>query len=245
VMLLRPVAAPPLYDGIAFPDEPYRWVQPPSGSPKTPAVTVAKAEVRVAVDGKVPLIQGLSGEQGPQLAFRISEGNLVVPKGVKTISASATPGPNPAVTPPDGTLVSNLYTLTITGDVPGELTLATGQNVVVNMRADKPTNDLVVLETFTDGTWSQVATGRVGNDVYAAELGSFGRFALVRLKPGLKPTVTPTGSVPTGGGGFNTPTADQLGQGASVGGPTLYLAGGGMVLLLLIGLFIARKRMSG
>jgi hypothetical protein len=243
VVLLRPLHSPPLYDGIQFPDEPYRWVQAPPGSPKTPAVTPAKAAVRVGADGTVPVLKGLSAEQGAQIAFQIESGSLIVPKGGKSITATVIAGPNPSVAPPDGTLVSNVYTLTITADAPGDPTLARGKTVIVNLRSNKATNDTVVLETFTNGTWSQVATGRVGNDIYAAELPGLGQFALVRLQPGIKPTVTPTGPG-SSNGGFGTAGPGQERQGASVGGPTLYLAAGGMVMLLLGGLFIARRRMA-
>jgi len=245
VMLLRPVSSPPLYDGVGFPDEPYRYVNPPAGTNKTPPVTPAKAEVRVGLDGVVPTLKGLSAEQGPQIAFQIDSGNLVAPKGTKTLTGQAVAGPDPAVPPPLGTLASNTYTLTVTADVPGEPTLAAGKTLIINMRNVKATNDAVVLELFKDGAWSQVATTRVGVDIYAAELDTLGQFALVQLPTGTQPTVTPTGPGPANGG-FATPAAGAQNQGASVGGsPTLYIAGGGMVALLLLGLFIARRRMSG
>jgi hypothetical protein len=243
VMLLRPVHSPPLYDGINFPDEPYRWVQAPPGSPKTPAVTPAKAEVRIGVDGAVPVLKGLSAEQGAQIAFQIEGDSLVIPTGGKTLSAAAVAGPNPSVAPPDGTFVSNVYTLSVKADVPGETALKPGQTAIINMRSNKASNDTVVLEELKAGTWAQVATGRVGTDIYAAQLDSFGQFALVRLNPGVTPTVSPTG--PGNNNGFQAPTSAQERQGVSAGGPVLYIAGGGMVVLLLLGLFIARKRMAG
>jgi hypothetical protein len=245
VLLARPLHAPPLYDGIGFPDEPYRWVQAPPGSPKTPAVTPAKAQVRIGPGGAVPVLKGLSAEQGAQIAFQIEGDSLVVPKGGKTLSASALAGPAPVTAPPDGSLVSNVYTLSVTADVPGAVVLAAGKTAIINMRSSRSTNDTVILEMLKGGSWSQVATGRVGTDIYAAELDSFGQFALVQLKAGLKPTVSPTGPGLSNNNGFQTQTAAQQRQGAAAGGTTVYLAGAGMVVLLLLGLFIARKRMSG
>jgi hypothetical protein len=245
-MLVSPLRSPPLYDGIGFPDEPYRWVQAPPGSPKTPPVTPATAKVRVGVDGVVPVLKGLSAEQGAQIAFQIEGDSLVLPKGGTTLSASALAGRNPTTAPPDGTLVSNVYTLAVTADVPGEPTLAPGKTAIINMRSSKTTNDTIVLEKLEAGTWSQVATGRVGSDIYAAELDSLGQFALVQLKPGRKPTVSPTGPGLGNNNSFQTQNSAQQQQGASSGGgATVYLAGGGMVLLLLLGLFIARRRMGG
>ena len=244
VMLLRPLASPPLYDGVGFPDEPYRWVQPPAGAPKTPAVTVARAEAVVELDGTVPILKGLSAEQGAQIAFQIGSGDLVLPQGAKKITAQAVAGPNASVPPPVGVLASNLYTLSVSTDVPGELALAAGKKVIVNIRADKASDDPVVLQVFSEGTWSQVATARVGTEIYAAEVPELGQFALVRLPPGVQPTVTPTGPG-RAGGGFQTASDAQLRQDSNAGGSLLYVGGGGLVVLLLLGLFIARKRMSG
>ena len=50
--LLAP-AVVPIYDGVSFPDEPYRYVQSPDGKPTKPPTT-AKASVQVNA-------QGLSG----------------------------------------------------------------------------------------------------------------------------------------------------------------------------------------
>ena len=244
VLAVRPLAAPPLYDGLGFPDEPYRWVQPPAGAPKTPAATVAKAEAVVELDGTVPSLKGLSSEQGAQIAFEISSGDLVLPKGAKKITAQAVAGPNASVPPPVGVIASNLYTLSVSTDVPGELALAAGKKVIINIRADKASDDPVVLQVFSEGSWSQVATARVGTEIYAAELAELGQFALVRLPPGVQPTVTPTGPG-RAGGGFQTASDAQLRQDSNAGGSLLYVGGGGLVVLLLLGLFIARRRMAG
>lgn len=242
VMAVRVPHSPPLYDGVGFPDEPYRWVEPPVGAPKTPAVTPATTHAAIT-GGASAAVRAFSAEQGPQIAFAIPEGGLKPPAGAHTVTLDAVAVAPPPIKPSDGTLVSNVYSLTAKADSAGTVGLSTGTTVVVNLRADKSTQQGVVLETFTGNSWSQVATGQVGTDIYAAELGGFGRFALVRLPAGAKPTVTPTGVQPTQGGGFNT-TTQPLNQGAAVSNGVLYISAGVMVLLLLGGLYLARRRMS-
>jgi len=241
VMAVRVPHAPPLYDGIGFPDEPYRWVQPPAGTPKTRPVTPAIAHVTIT-GGSSEATRAFSAEQGPQIAFAIAQGGLKPPAGAQAVTLDAVAVANPATLPSDGTLVSNVYSLTAKADTTGAVGLAPNTTVVVNLRADKATQQSVVLEMFADGHWSQVATGQVGNDIYASELPGFGRFALVKLPTGAKPTVTPTGVQP-GPGSFNT-TGQPLNQGAAVSNGLLYASAGAMVLLLLGGLLLARRRMS-
>lgn len=240
VMLMRPTVSPPLYDGIGFPDEPYRWVEPPPGWGKTPAWTPAKATGTVEADGTVPTLKGLSAEQGAQIAFQIESGALVVPKGAKSLDAQAVAVPNPPEKPAQGALASNVYELTVKADKPGALTLAPGRTAIINMRSEKASNEAVVLEMYDKGTWTQVATARVGTDIYAAELPALGQFALVRLPAGVQPTVKVESN-----NGFATPAVPEGGaQTTESNNTVLFVAAGGMVLLLLGGLVLARKRMS-
>lgn len=108
VVLLAPGAGPPLYDGIGFPDDPYRWVQPPAGAAKTPAVTPASVTLTPSADGTVPGAQGLSAEKGPQIAFAVADGALTVPAGTRRVTLKAEAAANPATSPAAGTLVSHL-----------------------------------------------------------------------------------------------------------------------------------------
>ena len=241
VMAVRLPHAPPLYDGVGFPDEPYRWVEPPAGAPKTPAVTPATAHVAITA-GSSEATRAFSAEQGPQIAFAVPPGALKPPAGAHTVTMDAVAVANPATLPSDGTLVSNVYSLTAKADAAGAVGLAPNTTVVVNLRSDKATQQSVVLEMFAGGRWSQVATGQVGNDIYASELPNFGRFALVKLPTGAKPTVTPTGAQPSPGS-FNT-SGQPLSQGAAVSNGLLYASAGAMVALLLGGLLLARRRMS-
>ena len=211
VVLARPPHAPPLYDGLGFPDEPYRWVSAPAGSGHTAAATSASASLSIAVDGVSPSARGLSAEQGPQVAFALAAGALQLPSGGRTLAVTASPAAAPAP-PPGGQVVSNLYRFASSPTPIGAVRLTAGAGVVVNLRADQATGRTVVVCAWDGRTWSQLATTQVGTDIYAARLSAFADIALVRLDPGVPVTAT---------------AASAAGNGSSVGsGPT---AGAGQV----------------
>ena len=245
VIGLRPAHAVPLYDGIGFPDEPYRWLQAPQGTAKTPAVTPANATVTVSPQGSTDSVRAFSAEQGPQIAFAIRQGALAPPAGATSVHLRAVATPAPSVAPPQGTLVSNVYRLTATAAPNGTVALHPGSTIIVNLRSDKATNDVVVLETFTGGKWTQVATTRVGTDIYAGTVPAFGDLALVRMDPGAQVTVTAQSANPfaTSATGEGT-NGGKLGQGAAVSNTALWVGAGIILMLLTAGLVLARRRMS-
>jgi hypothetical protein len=250
VVAVRPPAAPPLYDGLGFPDEPYRWVSAPAGSGTTPAATSLDVTVDLAAaSGAI----GKTAEQGPQLAISIAAGSLAVPAGAKTVSVRATPqaGPPP---PQSGTLVSNLYGWTATADVTGEVGFAAGKTAVVNLRADVATTQAVVLESWDGTTWRQLPTRQVGVDIYAARIRDLLPIALVKLDVGVQPTVSAESDA-GGAGGSVAPTAAPGSAGAvggsgatpqqvASGGPGfgLWIGLGVVLLMLAFGLVLARRR---
>ena len=89
---LAPRSAPPLYDGVGFPDEPYRFVVQPDGAPDTKAATVATGTTQV-IGGKAGAIHANSAEQAPQVAFLIPVGRLHAPAGTTQFVMQGTPGP--------------------------------------------------------------------------------------------------------------------------------------------------------
>ncbi len=238
VLAVRPPHAPPLYDGIGFPDEPYRWIVPPAGAEPTAAATRASVAVPVAKDGTSAAARAFSAEQGPQVAFALAAGSLQVPAG----SAGPTLTAAPVATPPAPagvTAASNLYELTATLPGGGPVRLRTGHQVVVNLRADRATSQQVVIETWDGTGWSQVSTAQVGTDIYAARLDRLPvAFAVVKLGPGVEVTVTaPPPSAVAG----TTPTLATPAQGPSAG---LWIGLGAALLLVVGGLVAIRVRRS-
>jgi hypothetical protein len=64
----------PLYDGIGFPDEPYRYAQPPAGAKTTarPGDAVGTSAGRNGASTED--LDVMSGEQGPQVEIFVSTG---------------------------------------------------------------------------------------------------------------------------------------------------------------------------
>jgi hypothetical protein len=240
VMLVRAPHAPPLYDGLGFPDEPYRWFNPPAGSGRTPQWTPAEASVRINA-GVSQAVRALSLEQGPQIAFALPEGAIVAPPGATGVSVRAVAVADPPRGDLRGTLMSNTYELTATATVPGPVTLADGVEMVVNMRSSTATDQPVVIQSYADGTWTQRATTQVGTDIYATRLTSLGEIAVVRMDPGAPVTVTPTAE-PSDRTVAAAQQAPSLAQPSSVSSATLWVAGGVTALLVAGGVLMVRMR---
>lgn len=191
VMLVQRPGTPPLYDGVGFPDEPYRWAVMPPGTEDDGAVdppTTAQGDLRVEGD-RTSAAMISSKEQGPQVAVFVNQETLVVPPGVTGVRVSATPGEVPPG--PEGTSpVSNLYTFTATPiEGSGEVVVTPGKPVLVNLRANRAIKAWVVLHRWTGTQWQQVPTFQVGTDVYAASLSELGQYALLRMDSGNAVTV--------------------------------------------------------
>jgi hypothetical protein len=247
-VLARPPHAPPLYDGIGFPDEPYRWVVTPPGHYQTPLAATAAA-ARVSVSGAANVAgQALSGEQGPQIAVAVSRGAFSVPAGVSSITLRAVPQAVPAVLPEQGQVVSNLYLLT--AEASGTpVPLTPGRTILVNMRAERPTPQAVVICRWTGQQWEQLPTTRVGADIYAAQLDALAPVAVIRLDPG----VTPSVSAHAGRSNANPGVPAQgAGAGATTGSVSAAASGGpganalwlviGLVVVALAGLLLIVRR---
>jgi hypothetical protein len=246
-VVARPPHSPPLYDGIGFPDEPYRWVVPPPGHYRT-RLAATEAVVKVPVSGGVNVAgQALSGEQGPQVALAVSGGAFAVPAGVSSVTLRAVPQAVPAVPPDRGQVVSNLYVLT--AEAGGKaMPLAPAHSVLVNMRAERATAQAVVICRWTGRQWEQVPTARVGVDVYAAQLDAAAPVAVVRLDPGATPTVPALAGgsnpgVPSQAAGTSAGTrAPAAASGGGPGASALWLALGAIVVVLAGTLLLARRR---
>jgi hypothetical protein len=247
VVLVRPPNAPPLYDGLGFPDEPYRWVTPPAGAAATAPATSATATLDLAGAGGSPAARAFSAEQGPQVAFALAAGALTVALATSQLTLTVTPAAPPAA-PAGGSLASNLYRFQAAPLPLSAVRVAAGRQVVVNLRADQATSRTVVLETWDGRGWSQVATQQVGADIYAAQLSGLVPFALVRLDPGVPVTAAPAAPGPSGPAatGPSGPAAAAGGAGvAAVAAPTLATRDGGPSTGLWVGLAVLLALIAG
>lgn len=243
VAVVSPPHRPPLYDGLGFPDELYRWVETPPGAQRAEReATGIRVHIPVDASGSNAEQRAFSAEQGPQVALDVPQHALAVAGGSRSVTLTAVPEAAPTA-PPAGTVVSNLYTIRARADG-RRVELTRGHTVTVNLRADQATRDAVVLEAWDGSVWRQVYTRQVGMDIYAALLPSFGSVALVRLDPGVQPTVAPppaTSSAPGHRSAANVQTGET---GTVTAGETTariaWLVAG--VVLLALGVLLARRR---
>jgi hypothetical protein len=221
VLLVAWLAFPalvPIYDGVQFPDEPYRYVQSPNGTP-TKAPTAAHANIGVNAQGLCNAGYSNSAEQGPQVVFYVPAGSLHAPAGATSIAVSETPLAPSAPLPTDGTIVTNVYRVAATTPQgPVQIVGKTeNQMPTLQMRAPTAQQPGPVYEHRTAAGWTRQSTLRVGQDIYQATAPEFGDWALVQLK------VTPKPATSGGGGG-----------GINVG-----LLVAGVAVLLLAGIIMA------
>ena len=97
----------PLYDGVGFPDEPYRYVKPPSVSLKTakPPGSAADA-LDVAQGANVNGLSLTTGESGPQAVVELPAGAVAASSG--PILAQLIPTA-PSDQPPGVFITGNVY----------------------------------------------------------------------------------------------------------------------------------------
>ncbi|HEY2298985.1 MAG TPA: hypothetical protein VGH43_14725 [Jatrophihabitans sp.] len=176
---VAPRSAPPLYDGVGFPDEPYRFVVTPAGAKPTKAPTTATRIVPVT-KGTAGAASLASAEQAPQIAVLIPTGRLQAPAGTKQFTLRA--APVQPVQAPDGEyLWSNVYDLAGTDP---KVTMRDGNPpATITLRAATAQRPYPTIERYLNGTWTKVKTVPVGQDIYQAELPSLGRYAVVGTSP--------------------------------------------------------------
>lgn len=189
-------SGPPLYDGVAFPDEPYRYVVAPSGAPATGPPGAAAADIPI-LGGKSQTAFIGSNEQGPQVQLVINQGEITAPPGATVVHLRAAPLA-PTDQPPDARIWGNVYRLTATSDTgPAQIHAAPLTTTAIILRAPVGPTPVPVME-YTDGTgWRQLQLTTIGNDIYSAVIAGAGDYALATL-PG-QPQPVPGTTTTTAG----------------------------------------------
>ena len=175
--------APPIYDGIGFPDEPYRFVDPPAGYRHTRPPTTATATIPAANGHNRDNRTVTSSESGPQVSLVVPGGGLLTPSGVSAVTVSAAPVALTGGDPP-GHIWSNVYRVTFTTDA-GAGRQAPGARPQIFMRAPSPQEpgpDFYVRHG-TSGSWSPLRTRQTGRDIYQADLAGAGDYVLTGEHP--------------------------------------------------------------
>lgn len=176
-------AGPPLYDGLGFPDEPYRYIDPPPDAQPTPPATAAKDQKPV-INGTQKLLYATSAEEGPQVELQIATGALKVPATATTVSVRARPVA-PKTPPPKGTIWGNVYRLTATSNTgPVQMSDSPSATTTIKLRAPYGPEPVPVIHINDGSGWRALPTSRAGNDIYAAPITKLADYAVVKMPAG-------------------------------------------------------------
>ena len=192
--LLSPGAVP-LYDGIGFPDEPYRFV-PQQGS--LPPATIAEVKLRVAKGANVGGVLANSKEVGPQISLFVPpQGLLVASPSAREVVVTATAVPLTGAAPP-GVAQSNVYDVKFASGGSAVTLNPAAQKLGVTMRAVGVSNPLPVMfyRDADTATWQELRTRRVGRDLFNAAGPGSGQYVLTADK------APPAASKSSGRGGL-------------------------------------------
>jgi len=208
--------AVPIYDGIGFPDEPYRFVVRPAGAQETKDPTIAKGSASVSGDA-VGSVVAASAESAPQISIFIPKNKLVVAAGTTEVTVTGTPV-QPLPTGRGQYLWSDVYDVTAT---PGTTIHSGLPQATITMRAASAQRPQPSIAYYADGRWHLLPTYAQGQDIYIAELTTFGKFAVIGKNPLL---VTQVQAGDNGGGG-GSPVGLIVGIGAGLVIVVLFVLG--------------------
>lgn len=249
-------AGAPLYDGVGFPDEPYRYVQPPPGARPAPPAT-GTSQATTVTDGANAGLGMQTVEQGPQLTLYLPAGVFTAPAGARKVTVTGTPlapdGPTP-----DGVIDGNIYRLTITTETGPVTSTAQAGDATMTLRGTKawPSVPAGVWRPSPQAPWIRVQTGQAGTDLYTIQFRGAGDYALVQPTPASQTSPTAPGRQPTTAapgqntaartagsnpGNANTPTASTSSGDNHLGLIALIL---GTFLLLLAFVAVLSRRLA-
>jgi hypothetical protein len=214
---IAPRSALPLYDGIGFPDEPYRFVQRPAGAQETKPPTTAHGSASVS-GGTTGTLIAASAESAPQISLYIPKGKLAAPSGTAKVSVTGTPTKS-LPTGHGQYLWSDVYDVTAS---PGSTQFKTnGQQATITLRAASAQRPQPSIAYYDGSRWQLLPTYAQGRDIYIAELNRFGQFAVIGKNPLLVSQIVGNNS----GGGGSSPIGLIVGIGAGVVVVVLFVLG--------------------
>lgn len=178
----------PLYDGVGFPDEPYRYVSPPTAGLKTPsAPSDATASVRMSSGANIDDASLTTTEQGPQALAYVSERSITTPSTFAQLTLRIEPrAPGLKDQPADGQIAGNIYRLSV-DNVTAVSFYDKSDSSIIDLRLPQANaggaRPGIEYRANGSNTWSRLETLQAGNDIYQTPVAGFGDYAMVMLKP--------------------------------------------------------------
>jgi hypothetical protein len=176
----------PLFDGIGFPDEPYRYA--PGKGQKQPSKPATGINFTSAIDPSAGnSIYVNSDEQGPQVLLDVDKKSLSFPSGSKKYAIKVTPSA-PRNQPDEGSYLGNVYTLSFTSDV-GPVSFSPRASSTITLRLPKNNGLAPVMQFSKDGvSWTKLVTTKLGNDTYTSPVAGNGQYVLYSYQAVSKPS---------------------------------------------------------
>jgi hypothetical protein len=176
--------AVPLYDGLSFPDEPYRYVAPPAGYQHTPKPLSAKGSSAVDTKSNADTIYVNTDEQAPQVNVVIPRRLLALSTDARTVTVNAAPVA-PDRQPAKGTIDGNIYRVTATSDPASTVTFApphgdaaTASDVTMRATTGRKPGPTFLYRPQPGQAWRVLTVFTSGNDIYSTQFAGFGDYAL-------------------------------------------------------------------
>ncbi len=168
------LAAPPLYDGIVVPPEPYRWESPPPN-------LRAGNKPPLSGDTTLPVLNGQVAGGGVQtgdnqVVIYFGPGTFKAPAGSQTVKCTIAPDPSPPPPPPGVEIRSNVYRIGCVAQPGGApVTLASSYHLTLRF----PPGAFKEIQYNDGGGWRALTTLRApGGDPYASiNAPGFGEYA--------------------------------------------------------------------
>lgn len=198
---------PPLYDGLGFPDQPYRYVTVPPGYSQTNGPSTASSSVKVS-SGDSSTYDLSSSELGPQVEVFVNAKDLTLTPRSTVAHLRAAPVTTTSQ-PDDAEVWGNVYRVSVSTDTGAGTIRAGGALDSIRMRAPTGPPPVAGIE-FNDGSgWRRLTTSKIGNDIYSAPLAGVGEYAVVSPKGQAKVPNDSSAGSSTGPGSTASPGGSQ------------------------------------
>ena len=187
----------PLYDGLGFPDEPYRFVADPSTT--LPPTTADQTFTRQDLKSYSATIS--SHESGPQVSITLPLSSVTLPASASQMQLTAT-AEAPTDGPTPGKIISDVYDARAISQ-PGPAKFDERQDqIALRAPATQQINGSVtiVYRPSNKDQWQSLFTSQTGSDIYAASFYGSGQYAVAVGAATPRATPTASGKSPTSSG---------------------------------------------
>ena len=167
------MVAPPVYDGIIVPPEPYRWVSPPPN-------LAAGNKPPESGETTMPVQNGQVGGGGVQTAdnqviIYFGPGTFRAPAGATSVKCSIVPDTNPPAAAAGVEIRGNVYRVTCVGE-PGGVPVTIASTYHLTLRF--PDGPFKEIQFYDGSSWRALTTLRAASDPYASvNAPAFGEYA--------------------------------------------------------------------